>query len=113
MLLYILPFLISTTLQINEHAVVREPIAYHDPWFSQDKFLHFSVSAGITGFSYYMQARTFDMELSTAKTLSVSLAALIGIGKEVFDNKTKGQFSWKDLFWDGTGIAVGYFLFCH
>jgi len=107
-----LPIIFSTTLQINEHAVVKEPIKYHDPWLSQDKFLHFSVSAAITGFSYYSGARTFDLELGTAKTVSVSLTALIGISKELYDHKRKGQFSWKDLLWDGAGIAVGYLLFC-
>ena len=112
MLLCILPFLISTTLQINEHAVVTEPVTYRDPWLSQDKFLHFSVSAAITGVAYRMNVRTFDMELSTAKTVSISLTSLIGFGKELFDKRTKGHFSWKDLLWDGAGIAAGYVLFC-
>jgi uncharacterized protein YfiM (DUF2279 family) len=103
----------ATTLEINEHAVFTEPVTYHDPWLSQDKFLHFSVSAAITGISYRMNARTFDMELNTAKTVSVSFTTLIGIGKELFDKKTKGHFSWKDLLWDGAGIMVGYLVFCN
>lgn len=112
MVLSIISFLICTTLQFNQHALATEPIPVHDPWLSQDKFLHFSVSAAITGYSYYGAVGKLDMHRGTAKTVSVSLTALIGIGKELYDKKKKGLFSWKDLFWDGAGITVGYMLFC-
>lgn len=113
MFAYILAFLVGTTLQLNEHAIAAEPAACRDPWLSQDKFLHFSISAAITGFSYYTTVGKFDMEPGHAGTVSISFTALIGIGKEVFDKKRNGRFSWKDLFWDGAGITVGYFVFCN
>ncbi|MGC8893247.1 MAG: hypothetical protein ACP5QG_00180 [candidate division WOR-3 bacterium] len=27
--------------------------------------------------------------------------------KEIYDWKTKGRFSWRDIFWDGVGLALG------
>jgi uncharacterized protein YfiM (DUF2279 family) len=47
------------------------------------------------------------------KIYSISITALISIGKEIYDKKKKGHFSWKDLFWDGLGLTVGYLLFIH
>jgi len=112
MFLYLLPFVLSTTFQLNENALAPGVQKIDDPWLSQDKFLHFSMSAAITGFSYYASVEKFDMELDKAKTLSVSVTALIGLGKELYDKKKKGRFSWKDLFWDSAGIAAGYLFFC-
>jgi len=83
----------------------------HDPWFSQDKFMHFSLSAAIPGFTYYFYACQMNKNKNEGKIISISLTALIGIGKEIYDSKTKGHFAWKDIAWDGLGLAVGYFAF--
>ncbi len=84
-----------------------------DTWFSQDKYLHSSTCAAISGFAYHFYVCRLEKEEKAGKFFSVSVTALIGIGKEIYDKKKKGHFSWKDLFWDGVGLAVGYLLFIH
>lgn len=86
----------------------RPPV---DPWFSGDKFLHFYFSAATTGLSYHVYAGQLGRDHDKGRILSVSLTSLIGIGKELYDLKKKRHFSWKDLAWDGLGIAVGYLAF--
>jgi uncharacterized protein YfiM (DUF2279 family) len=84
-----------------------------DGWFSQDKFLHFSACASITGLSYHTLVCRMHKDEDTGRIFSVSLTALVGLGKEIFDKKRGGLFSWKDLCWDGLGLAFGYFAFVH
>jgi len=84
-----------------------------DTWFSQDKFLHFSACASITGLTYHVYVCRLKGDENRGEVFSISLTTAIGIGKEVYDKKKKGHFSWKDLFWDGLGLAAGYFVFVH
>jgi len=85
----------------------------HDPWFSTDKVLHFSASAAITGLTYHFYVNRLNRPEDRGKVYAVSLTALVGIGKELYDKNKKGYFSWKDLLWDGLGLAVGYFVFVY
>jgi uncharacterized protein YfiM (DUF2279 family) len=82
-----------------------------DPWFSADKYLHFYFSATLTGLGYHVYADRMNGDENRGKVISVSLTALLGLGKEIYDKKKKNLFSWKDLAWDGLGIAAGYLLF--
>lgn len=84
-----------------------------DVWFSQDKFLHFSACAALPGLTYHLYVCRLKRDENVGKIYSVSITALFGIGKEIYDKKKKGHFSWKDLFWSGLGLAVGYFVFVH
>lgn len=84
-----------------------------DPWFSQDKLLHFSTCAALSGLTYHIYVCRLKKDEKLGKVYSVSITALIGFGKEIYDKKKKRYFSWKDLFWDGVGLAVGYFAFIH
>jgi uncharacterized protein YfiM (DUF2279 family) len=84
-----------------------------DPWFSADKILHFSASAAITGLTYHFYVNRLNRPEDRGKVYSVSLTALVSIGKELYDTKKKGCFSWKDLLWDGLGLAAGYFVFVY
>jgi uncharacterized protein YfiM (DUF2279 family) len=93
-------------------SVFTKPILpVSDQWFSQDKFLHFYFSATIAGLSYHIYADQLKRDNNQGKVISVSLTALVGLGKEIYDKKKKNHFSWKDLFWDGAGLAAGYLLF--
>ena len=85
----------------------------HDSWFSQDKFIHFSACAAIPGLTYHFYVCRLGKDEKKGKIYSISITALISIGKEIYDKKKKGHFSWKDLFWDGLGLTVGYLLFIH
>ena len=82
-----------------------------DPWFSRDKFLHFTASAGLTGLGYHVYAARLQGDPEQGAVFSVSLTGLIAFSKELYDRRRTGTFSWKDLFWDGLGIAVGYLVF--
>lgn len=93
------------------HRVDRYSQTSHDKWFSQDKFLHFSACAAISGFTYHVSIRHLDECEKRGRIYSISVTALLGIAKELYDKKKKGHFSWKDLFWDGIGLGVGYLVF--
>ncbi len=84
---------------------------FRDAWFSQDKFLHFSVCAAIPGYAYHVSVCRLNKDENLGRVYSISITALIGIGKEIYDKKRSGHFSWKDLVWDGMGLTVGYFVF--
>lgn len=82
-----------------------------DDWVSSDKILHFSVSMNLVGVTYHVHQRHLAGEWDQGRVLSVSLTALAGLGKEIYDKKRKGHFSWKDLIYDAAGIAAGYLIF--
>ncbi len=92
-------------------AVTRPVTGPNDSWFSQDKFLHFYFSASLAGLSYHVYADQLDRDPDQGRIICVSLTSLIGFGKELYDLKKKKHFSWKDLAWDGLGIAAGYLAF--
>lgn len=38
--------------------------------------------------------------------LTIAVASVVGLGKEVFDSQTGGRFDWRDLVADAIGIAL-------
>jgi uncharacterized protein YfiM (DUF2279 family) len=85
----------------------------NDPWFAQDKLLHFSAGFAIPGLTYHFYVCRLERDEDRGKVYAVSLTALLALSKELYDKKTKGHFSWKDLTWSGIGLTLGYFLFVH
>ncbi|MBX7114506.1 MAG: hypothetical protein K1X64_09285 [Myxococcaceae bacterium] len=80
-----------------------------DPWWSTDKALHFSVSAGIAGAGYGVtSAFTDDLRWKLAIGGGVALTA--GVAKELWDLGGHGDPSWKDFTWDVIGTATGLLL---
>jgi uncharacterized protein YfiM (DUF2279 family) len=105
---------LNDTLKLYMTSEVKTMIKpHHDRWFSQDKFLHFSVCASIVGLSYHTLVCRLNRDENQGKIYSISFTALIGLGKEIYDKKKKGHFSYKDLCWDGAGLVIGYFAFIH
>ena len=84
-----------------------------DPWFGQDKILHFSAGFAIPGLTYHFYTCRLNGDEQRGKVYAVSLTALLALGKEFYDEKKKGHFSWKDLAWGGLGLAIGYFVMIH
>ena len=84
-----------------------------DPWFARDKILHFSAGFAIPGLTYHFYVCRLERDEDRGKVYAVSLTALLALGKELYDKKTKNRFSWKDLAWSGMGLAVGYLIFIH
>ncbi len=84
-----------------------------DPWFAGDKVLHFSAGFAIPGLTYHFYVCRLERDEDRGKIYAVSLTALLALGKEIYDKKTKNRFSWKDLAWSGAGLVAGYFVFIH
>lgn len=75
-----------------------------DRWFSRDKAKHFFMAA-------FVQSGSFSALRSTGLRWNSSIAgasattAIVSIGKEVYDARTGGDASAKDLAWDAVGAA--------
>jgi putative lipoprotein len=77
-----------------------------DPWFGQDKALHFSATFMLAGDGYASAAAAKCREgVRLGVGASVALAA--GVSKEVYDRYSGGDASMRDLTWDVVGAATG------
>jgi len=84
-----------------------------DPWFGCDKVLHFSAGFAIPGLTYHFYVCRLGRDEDRGKVYAISLTALLALGKEVYDKKKKGHFSWKDLTWTTAGLLAGYLVFIY
>lgn len=74
-------------------------IAQADSWTGEDKYLHFTISAGL-GAAAYTQTHN--------RSKAFAWAMLPGVLKEIADSQTDGNnFSGKDLAWDALGAFSG------
>jgi len=80
-----------------------------DPWFGQDKLLHFSASAALAMGGYGLGLALFDCE-EPRLLLGGGIALGAGIAKELYDLGGAGHASFRDLAWDVLGTAVGLLL---
>ena len=72
-----------------------------DPMFGPDKARH---AAG--SFILFTSACTLmSNECGCRNAAGITISA--GLLKEIYDWKKKGHFSWRDLLWDGVGLALG------
>jgi putative lipoprotein len=77
-----------------------------DPWFGQDKALHFGVSVGLAAGGYGVSAIVLNEKWQRALA-GASFSLTLGAGKELYDLSGHGDPSWKDFTWDVVGTAVG------
>jgi len=95
--------LISLALTlVTKRALATEP----DPWIGYDKALHFGASSSAAVVGYGLGAHLFDGR-GRALLCGAGLSAAAGIAKESLDLAGYGNASWKDVAWDGIGIASG------
>jgi len=80
--------------------------ADNDPWFGQDKALHFTLSAMIGG-GGYAAAVPFTDDRRWRLAAGAGLAIAAGAGKEISDLYDGGDASWRDFTWDLIGTATG------
>jgi putative lipoprotein len=92
------------TLHFGGPAPARLPAA-DDRWLSSDKARHFLVSAFVNSLSYSV-ARSARVSREGALVTGAAVAAGVGVGKELYDRKSGGDPSVKDLVADGAGIAA-------
>jgi putative lipoprotein len=93
------------TLMIMSFAHVARA-ADNDPFFGQDKALHFVVAGAIAGTGYGVTTAFAD-ERWKAFAVGGSAAIAAGALKEGLDAMGLGDPSWKDFAWDVIGAAAG------
>jgi uncharacterized protein YfiM (DUF2279 family) len=75
-----------------------------DRWFSSDKAKHFFTAALVQSASFG-GFRATGLSRQQSFVGATAVATGISVGKELFDRHSGGEFSLKDLTWDGVGIA--------
>lgn len=80
-----------------------------DKWFGVDKMKHFFMSAFIQSMAY-SSARAAGASHDGAFVSATAATVGFGIGREIYDGRVKRAFSYKDLVWDGAGLAAGMAL---
>jgi len=80
-----------------------------DRWFAADKVKHFLSSAFVQSMSYGV-LRTTGLEHGAALAGASTAAAVAGVSKEVLDQRTRGEFSYRDLAWDAAGAGAATVL---
>jgi len=80
-----------------------------DHWLGNDKFLHFTVSAGIALGSYYIYREEFNNTETGSYYFSGGFTISIGALKEFYDSKHPESHtaSWKDMTVDFLGMCAG------
>ncbi len=98
------------TVQASRVALVvlAFPLAM-DGWFGADKMKHFFMSAFIQSMAY-SSARAAGASHDGAFVSATAATVGFGIGREIYDGRVKRAFSYKDLVWDGAGLAAGMVL---
>ena len=103
---------VSSGAQAPDSTSPPVPVRAHDALFGLDKPKHFLLSA-------FVESATFaGLEAAGASRRGamaggVSVTALFGIGREIHDRRTKGLFSFGDLFWDGLGAGAAAVMLRH
>ncbi len=86
--------------------------AVNDRWFSEDKYKHFILSAGMTIWTYQFLRFQKNKGQTRSRDLSIGITFGVGIFKELIDSTKKdNHFSYKDLTWNAAGILSAYFLY--
>jgi putative lipoprotein len=101
----VVTFLLGAALLVAPRARAADP----DPWIAKDKAFHFGASASLAIGGYGIGAYAFDAR-GHALLLGAGIAMSAGIAKESLDLAGYGVPSWKDVAWDGIGIATGLAL---
>jgi putative lipoprotein len=76
-----------------------------DRWFGSDKVKHFFMAAFVESGSF-SALRLTGMHRTPALNSAIGVAAGVSVGKEVYDRYSGGDPSFKDLTWDGLGMAA-------
>jgi uncharacterized protein YfiM (DUF2279 family) len=81
------------------------PAAARDGWLSADKLQHFFTSAFVQSISYGTLRGAGASHGAAIAGASVTTAA-VGIGKELYDARHRGDPSVRDLAWDAAGAGA-------
>lgn len=97
-------FLISISLNyLNQNKL-------EDKFFAEDKLKHFSVCFFLTSIIYQECKYELKIREKNSIYLGITIPLSLGIAKEIYDKKSYGLFSFKDILWDIGGIISATFL---
>jgi uncharacterized protein YfiM (DUF2279 family) len=74
-------------------------------WLSADKLKHFFVSAFVQSVSY-SALRTAHASRHGALAGASAVTLIVGVGKEIHDDRSGESFSVRDLAWDAAGAGA-------
>lgn len=80
-----------------------------DGWLSADKVKHFLTSAFVQSLAYG-SLRGVGASHGTALVGATVTTAAVGVGKELYDARTGGDPSVRDLAWDAAGAGAASLL---
>jgi putative lipoprotein len=83
-----------------------------DGWLSADKVKHFLTSAFVQSLTYG-SLRGVGASHGAALVGATITTAAVGVGKEVYDARTGGDPSVRDLAWDAAGAGAVSLLLSH
>lgn len=87
----------------------QSPAKPRDSIIGVDKVKHFFISGFVESMTFAgLQAAGANR--SPARTIAISATAVVSLGREIHDRKTKGLFSVRDLVWDTIGATAGILL---
>jgi uncharacterized protein YfiM (DUF2279 family) len=83
----------------------QPPAGSADGWLSADKLQHFFSSAFVQSISYGALRGVGAGHAGALAGASVTTAA-VGVGKELYDARHRGDPSARDLVWDAAGAGA-------
>jgi putative lipoprotein len=102
------------SVSVSTPAIAQKQVAVAaaDPWLGPDKLKHFFIAAFVESVAFAgLEAVGADRNASLPAALTA--VAVVSVGREVHDGRTKGLFSIKDLTFDALGAAAAFFLLRH
>src|SRR6476620_3379906 len=83
-----------------------------DGWLSADKLKHFLTSAFVQSLAYG-SLRGVGTSHGVALVGATVTTAVVGVGKELYDARTGGDPSVRDLAWDAAGAGAVSLMLAH
>jgi uncharacterized protein YfiM (DUF2279 family) len=83
-----------------------------DRWFAVDKIKHFFMAAFVQSASF-SALRLSGLGRRQSLVGATAVAGMVSIGKELYDLRSGGDPSFKDLAWDGAGIVAANVVLSH
>ena len=94
-----------SSLLIASSLGAQSPHKPVDPWIGADKAKHFLMAGFVESLSF-AGLQLAGANRGTARVSGISAAAMVSVGREIHDRRVGKGFSFKDLAWDGLGIAA-------
>jgi uncharacterized protein YfiM (DUF2279 family) len=83
-----------------------------DRWLSADKAKHFATAAFVQSVTF-SGLRVVGAGRTGALVGASVVTSAVSVGKEIHDRRAGGDFSVKDLTWDGGGLLAASLLLHH